>query len=53
MGCPNCANRVRNSLISQNGVIEAIVQHTIGMTQVAAGGDGRHEYAAQFLSYGS
>ena len=69
MGCANCANKVRKSRISQNEVIEAIVQHTIGLAQiafnpqmitvdglisavVAAGGDGRHEYAARCLNYG-
>lgn len=34
MGCPNCANRVRNSLISLNGVIEAYVDHTMGIADV-------------------
>lgn len=35
MGCPNCANRVRNSLISLNGVVEAYVDHTMGIADVA------------------
>jgi len=34
MGCPNCANRVRNSLISPNGVMEACVDHTMGIVDV-------------------
>src|SRR3970040_1656055 len=34
MGCPNCANRVRNSLISLNGVIGAYVDHTMGIANV-------------------
>jgi len=34
MGCPNCANRVRNSLISLNGVMEAYVDHTMGIADV-------------------
>ncbi len=34
MGCPNCANRVRNSLISLNGVIGAYVDHTMGIADV-------------------
>lgn len=35
MGCPNCANRVRNSLISLKGVVAARVDHNIGKAQVA------------------
>jgi copper chaperone CopZ len=35
MGCPNCANRVRNSLISLKGVIDARVDHNIGKAQIA------------------
>lgn len=35
MGCPNCANRVRNSLLSLNGVLDAYVDHTEGLAQVA------------------
>ena len=35
MGCINCANRVRNSLLSVNGVVFAYVDHTAGMAQVA------------------
>jgi copper chaperone CopZ len=34
MGCPNCAARVRNSLLSVYGVVEADVLHTLGMAQV-------------------
>ena len=34
MGCPNCAARVRNSLIALTGVVEAYVDHTAGMAQV-------------------
>lgn len=35
MGCPNCENRVRNSLVSLKGVIDARVDHVIGKAQVA------------------
>ncbi len=35
MGCINCANRIRNSLLSVNGVIFAYVDPTAGMAQVA------------------
>jgi copper chaperone CopZ len=35
MGCPNCANRVRNSLLSLNGVVDARVDHNIGKAQIA------------------
>ncbi len=34
MGCPNCAARVRNSLLSLNGVVEAEVSHLIGAARV-------------------
>ncbi|HLB48808.1 MAG TPA: heavy-metal-associated domain-containing protein [Anaerolineales bacterium] len=34
MGCPNCAARVRNSLLSLSGVIDADVNHTTGTAQV-------------------
>lgn len=34
MGCPNCAARVCNSLISLNGVVEAHVDHVMGMAEV-------------------
>lgn len=34
MGCPNCAARVRNSLVSQHGVIDAVVDHTAGLAHV-------------------
>jgi copper chaperone CopZ len=35
MGCQNCANRVRNSLITLNGVVDARVDHIVGKAQVA------------------
>lgn len=35
MGCPNCANRVRNSLLVLDGVIDAGVDHEAGIAQVA------------------
>ena len=35
LGCPNCAARVRNSLLSQNGVVDAYVDHITGMAGVA------------------
>ena len=34
MGCPNCAMRVRNSLVMLEGVIDAYVDHTVGVAQV-------------------
>jgi len=34
MGCPNCANRVRNSLLSLYGVIDAYIDHAVGIAQV-------------------
>lgn len=34
MGCPNCAARVRNGLLSLDGVVEAYVNHTLGLAQV-------------------
>lgn len=34
MGCSNCANRVRNSLIQINGVIDAVVNHIFGVAEV-------------------
>jgi copper chaperone CopZ len=34
MGCPNCAARVRNSLLSLAGVVDALVDHNIGVGQV-------------------
>lgn len=34
MGCPNCATRVRNSLIRVTGVIDAVVEHTFGIAEV-------------------
>ncbi len=35
MGCPNCAARVRNSLISLAGVVDAYVDHNAGLAQVS------------------
>ena len=35
MGCSNCANRVRNSLLSVYGVVDAYVDHTAGIAQVS------------------
>jgi copper chaperone CopZ len=34
MGCPNCAHRVRNSIIELQGVIEAQVDHIRGAARV-------------------
>ncbi|HLA96845.1 MAG TPA: heavy-metal-associated domain-containing protein [Anaerolineales bacterium] len=34
MGCPNCAARVRNSLLLLNGVVNAYVDHTAGVAGV-------------------
>lgn len=34
MGCPNCVNRVRNSLVSLKGVIEANVSHVMSTSQI-------------------
>ena len=58
MGCPNCANRVRNSLVALAGVVEADVSHITGfafveynpdlvakpdlLQAVAQAGDGNH-----------
>ena len=35
MGCSNCANRVRNSLLMLYGVVDAYVDHTAGIAQVS------------------
>jgi copper chaperone CopZ len=35
MGCPNCANRVHNSVIALYGVTEASVDHAAGLAQVS------------------
>ena len=35
MGCPNCANRVRNSLLSLYGVVDAYVDYAVGIAQVS------------------
>lgn len=34
MGCPNCATRVYNSLVTLNGVINAYVDHITGTAEV-------------------
>ena len=34
MGCPNCAARVRNSLLSLKGVVNACIDHTVGIAGV-------------------
>ncbi len=34
MGCPNCATRVRNSLLSLEGVADAIIDHNNGVGRV-------------------
>ena len=34
MGCPNCAARVRNSLVSLPGVTDAAVDHESGLAKV-------------------
>jgi len=34
MGCPNCAMRVRNSLVTLEGVINAYVDHNTGTAEV-------------------
>jgi integral membrane protein (TIGR01906 family) len=34
MGCPNCAARVRNSLVSVHGVVDAAVDHEAGTAEV-------------------
>lgn len=65
MGCPNCANRVHNSLLSQFGVLDADVDHTTGLAAVeynpdlispsallqavANAGDNNHRYIASLL----
>ena len=35
MGCPNCANRVRNSVLALHGVTDASVDHAAGIAQVS------------------
>ena len=35
MGCPNCANRVRNSVLALYGVTDASVDHAAGLAQVS------------------
>lgn len=39
MGCPNCAARVRNSLIALYGVTDAIVDHTTNLAEVTLNAD--------------
>lgn len=34
MGCPNCATRVHNSLVTLNGVINTYVDHITGTAEV-------------------
>ncbi len=34
LGCPNCALRVRNSLLAVRGVVEAHVVHEIGVAEI-------------------
>jgi len=34
MGCPRCATRVHNGLVSVNGVVDAYVEHLAGMAWV-------------------
>ena len=34
MGCPNCAMRVRNTLVQLDGVVAAYVDHEVGMAGV-------------------
>lgn len=34
MGCPNCSNRVRNSLLGLEGVSQALVDHSRGVAIV-------------------
>jgi len=34
MGCPNCAARVRNSLLNLEGVVDANVDHNLGVGRV-------------------
>lgn len=34
LGCPNCAIRVRNGLLSTRGVVDAYVDHLAGMARV-------------------
>ncbi len=64
MGCPNCANRVRNRLVVLNGVVSAVVDHSSGLAVVnynpalvsmqslldaVSQGDGPHKYTAALL----
>ena len=35
MDCPNCANRVRNSVLALYGVTDASVDHAAGLAQVS------------------
>lgn len=35
MGCPNCANRVRNSILALYGVVDTYVDYAAGIAQVS------------------
>ena len=35
MGCANCANRVRNSLLLLSGVVDAYIDHSAGLAQIS------------------
>lgn len=65
MGCPTCATRVRNSLLSRPGVVQVEIDLLHGLAKVnydpartadrqlleavAEAGDGRHSYQAIFI----
>lgn len=34
MGCPNCAMRIRNSLLGLEGVVEAVIDHSAGVGRI-------------------
>lgn len=69
MGCPNCAARVRTSLLGLPGVVEAVIDHHSGVGRVfynlgmvtdheleravRAAGDGQHEYLGKLVSVAS
>ncbi|NIW36065.1 MAG: hypothetical protein GWN32_05900 [Gemmatimonadetes bacterium] len=66
MGCPNCAMRVRNSLLSRKGVLDVHIDLPYGLARVAydpastgdqelldavaAAGNDRHTYQAVLIS---
>ena len=53
IGCPNCATRVHNTLISLAVVIYdtgALSPDQLTGAVAQAGNDGRHEYRAQLLT---